>query len=284
MTFALVILAAALSARLGAQTPTRSPDLAPQFEVATVRVNTSGELQTRLNAPPGTGNISITNMMLRGVIQAAYELHPYQLVDIPSWVQSTRVDIIAKADRTASFTQLREMLKPLLAERFNLRVHAEQREMNVLALRQARGDGVPGPRLKRSAADCGVDADTPRDQIPARPADAPRCGIQPGGPGRILATGLDLRGLSALLGVAIGQPVVDQTDLKGGFDIDLQYTPERFASAALALRGAEAPPGLNPEGPSVYAALEEQLGLKLERARAPVDVIVIDHIEPLRPE
>jgi len=260
-------------------------DGAPQFEVATVRINNSGELQTRLNAPPGTGNITITNMMLRGVIQAAYELHPYQLQNIPDWVQSTRVDIVAKADRTASIQQLRQMLKPLLAERFGLQVHDEQREMNVLALVPARTDGRLGPNLKRSAVECGAEADTPRDRLPAPAPGAPQCGIRPGGPGRMLATGLDLRGLSALLGVAIGRPVVDQAGLPGGYDIELQYTPEAFSAAALALRpGAAAPSGIDPDGPSIYAALEDQLGLKLESRRAPVDVLVIDRIEPLRPE
>jgi uncharacterized protein (TIGR03435 family) len=257
----------------------------PQFEVATVRLNKSGELQTRFNAPPGTGNLAITNMMLRGLIQTAYQLHPYQLVDIPGWVQSTRVDIVAKADPSASFDQLREMLKPLLAERFNLRVHPEQREMDVLALVLARKDGRLGPRLKRSAANCAADANTPRNQLAAPRPDAPRCGMLPGGPGRLLASGLDLRALSALVGVAIGQAVVNQTGLEGGFDIDLQYTPERFAATALGVRpGADAPQGIDPNGPSIYAALDDQLGLKLERTRAPVDVLVIDHIEPLLPE
>ena len=285
LVLVLPIVAVILLAPLAAQAPGAPPETVPQFEVATVRINNSGELQTRFNAPPGTGNITITNMMLRGVIQAAYQLHPYQLVDIPDWVQSTRIDIVAKADRAATVQQLRQMLQPLLAERFNLQVHPEQREMSVLALVLAREDGALGPRLKRSAADCNANADTPRNQLPPPQPGAPQCGILPRGPGRLLTSGLDLRGFSALLGLAVGQPVVNQTGLEGGYDIDLQYTPEQFAAAALALRpGANVPEAIDPDGPSIYTALEDQLGLKLEPRRAPVDVIVIDHIEPLRPE
>jgi uncharacterized protein (TIGR03435 family) len=286
LTLALVpSLFLGLGASITAQSPAASAQETPQFEVATVRINNSGDLQSRFNAPPGTGNVTIVNMMLRGTIQTAYQLHPYQLVNIPDWVQTTRIDIVAKADRSASAAELREMLKPLLADRFGLEVHREQREMDVLALVLAREDGALGPNLTRSKADCGADIDTPRDQLPAPQPDAPQCGLRPGGPGRFLASGFDLRGFSAILGVALGRPVVDQTGLAGGYDIDVRYTPEPFAAAALALRpGAAAPEGIDPEGPSLYAALEDQLGLKLQPARAPVDVLVIDHVEPLRPD
>jgi len=286
-TFALVlfVLLVGSGASVRAQSTAPSRNDTPQFDVATVRINNSGDPQSRFNAPPGTGNITIVNMMLRGTIQQAYQLHPYQLVDIPDWVQATRIDIVAKADRSASAAELREMLKPLLAERFGLRVHPEQREMDVLALVLAREDGKLGPNLKKSAADCGANIDTPRDQLPPPLPDAPQCGILPAGPGRHVSHGLDLRGLSAILGLAVGQPVVNQTGLEGGYDIEFHYTPAPFAAAALALRpGAVAPQGVDPDGPSLYAALEDQLGLKLEPTRAPVDVIVIDHIEPLRPE
>jgi len=268
-----------------AQSPDAPAEAAPQFAVATVRINNSGDLQTRVSAPPGTGNITIVNMMLRGTIQQAYQLHPYQLLNIPDWVQRTRIDIVAKADRSASAAELRDMLKPLLADRFGLEVHREQREMDVLALVLAREDGTLGRHLRKSEAGCGADIDTPRDQLAPPQPDAPQCGILPGGPGRFLTSGLDLRGFSAILGLVVGKPVVDQTGLVGGYDLDLRYTPEPFAAAALALRpGATAPEGIDPEGPSLFAALEDQLGLKLEPRRAPVDVLVIDHIESLRPE
>jgi len=286
-TFVLVLSVGVVWSVAGVTAQSTAPprDDTPQFDVATVRVNNSGDLQSRFNAPPGTGNITIVNMMLRGTIQQAYQLHPYQLVDIPDWVQTTRIDIVAKADRSASAAELREMLKPLLAERFGLRVHQEQREMDVLALVLARDDGTPGPNLKKSDSDCGANLDTPRDQLPTPAPDAPQCGILPGGPGRFLTRGLDLRGFSAILGLVVGKPVVDRTGLVGGYDLEVRYTPDQFAATALALRpGAAAPQGVDPDGPSLYAALEDQLGLKLEPTRAPVDVLVIDHIEPLRPE
>src|ERR1043166_5084547 len=87
-----------LTARGHAQTA------APSFEVASVKINTSGDVQVRLSAPPGSGRIDITNMMLRGVIQAAYQIQPFQLVNIPNWVLTQRIDIVAKADPSGMFT------------------------------------------------------------------------------------------------------------------------------------------------------------------------------------
>ena len=87
--------------------------------------------------------------------------------------------------------------------------------------------------------------------------------------------------LAGLLAPPQRRPVLDETGLKGRFDIDVTYTPEAFTASALAQRGSTAPPGVDPDGPSIFTALQDQLGIKMESRRAPVSVVVIDHIEPL---
>ena len=272
----VVLLTARGHAQTGAQTTA-----APSFEVASVKINTSGDVQVRLSAPPGSGRIDITNMMLRGVIQAAYQIQPFQLVNIPNWVLTQRIDIVAKADPSASFQDLRLMLQPLLAERFKLQVHRETRDLDIATLVLVNRNGSVGPHLKRSEGSCAAVANTPRDTLPAGGASE-RCGIIPSGPGHFVAHGFPINGLAALLSLTVGRQVIDQTGLEGGYDLDLKFTPEQFAAASLALRpGASAPAEVDPNGPSIFTAIQDQLGLKLESKKGPAEVLVIDRIEPL---
>src|SRR5215831_7984492 len=100
------------------------------------------------------------------------------------------------------------------------------------------------------------------------------------GVGRIVGVGLDLPSIIGLLG-AVGRPIVDNTGLQGRYDIDVTYTPQPFSAEALAQRGTAPMPGVDPNGPSLFNAIEEQLGLKLQAKKIPIQVLVIDKIEPL---
>jgi uncharacterized protein (TIGR03435 family) len=276
-------------ALLIAQAP-QTPKAPLEFEVASVKINKSGDTQTRLAIPPGAGRVDVVNMQLRGLIQAAYSVPANQLDNVPAWVADTRIDIVAKADPSASIQQLREMLQPLLVERFKLAFHHEQRDRDVYALVVAK-PGTLGPNLK-PGVDCAARADVPRNTLTPPAAGEPQtCGIIPSGPGRIVAKGLRINGLVALLSLAAGalgsRQVIDQTGLAGGYDIALTYTPEALSAAALAQRQGGAPAmaaGVDPNGPNLFQAVQDQLGLKLENRKFPLDIMVIDHVEPPIPD
>jgi uncharacterized protein (TIGR03435 family) len=174
------------------------------------------------------------------------------------------------------------MLQPLLAEYFKLAVRRETREMDALALVVAdRGRLAPQLRKADNACD-GVVGTTSGFARPESSDQRGPCGILPGGAGRIVARGLDMAGLADLLATAPRRAVIDRTGLRGRFDIDLTYTPDAFSAAVLAQRpGATLPPGVDPSGPPLPTALHEQLGLRLESVRAPVEVLVIERAEPL---
>ena len=206
------------------------------------------------------------------------------MIDMPEWARTQRVDIVAKAAMPAPVPVLQRMLQPLLTEYFKLTVRREAREMDALAL-VAATSGKPGPKLKRSDSAC----DNAVGSIGfSRSADASdksgACGVLPGGAGRIVARGIDMPGFAELMSTNPRRPVIDRTGFTGRFDIDFTYTPEAFSAAALAQRpGGTVPPGVDPNGPPLATALAEQLGLKLEPIKAPVEVLVITHLEPLTP-
>lgn len=259
----------------------------PAFEVATIKINRSGEPRPRHSVIPASGQVTITNVTVRELIQDAYGVpSPSLLINLPEWARTQRVDVIAKAASPAPVATLQRMLQPLLAEHFMLAVHWEPREMEVFALVVAN-PGRLGPRLQRNDA-CGDLVGTPGGFARA-PDGAPNekgtCGILPGGAGRIVARGLDMPGLAAFTGTSPGRMVIDRTGLTGRYDVDLTYTPSAFSAEALAQRpGATPPPGVDPAGPPLLTAVQEQLGLKLEPTRGPVQVLVIDRLERPTPD
>jgi uncharacterized protein (TIGR03435 family) len=168
------------------------------------------------------------------------------------------------------------MVRTLLADRFKLTVHDEVRDLPVYALVTARSDGRPGPQLRRVEVDCAaLYDDGPRPATPGPGKDA--CGAFRGlGTSRITGHAVTMLMLANLVvRGSVGRMVLDRTGLSGAFDLDLEWTPERTALSADASPGA--PPAS--EGPSIFTALQEQLGLKLDSRRGPVDVLVIDHVE-----
>ena len=285
---ALTLAAAVFAATLSAQRPphilpplTDAP--AAEFEVASVKINKSGDNQTRFNFVGG--RIDVINMQLRGIIQSAYRVPANQLVNVPGWVNGTRVDIIAKADPKYSVQELQSMLQPLLIDRFKLKFHREMRDVDVYTLTLANPDGRLGPKLQKSDTNCEELGAQPRSSLaPPKPGELPACGTVPGGPGRMIFRGFGMGPFVQILSLTTrGRQVIDETGLPGGYNIDLQYTPEALSAAGLAARGGAPPPQaaqVDPNGPDLFTAIREQLGLKLEGKKMALEVMVVDNIQP----
>jgi uncharacterized protein (TIGR03435 family) len=271
---------------LHAQTPA-SQSAMPAFEVASIKRNNSGEGFTTRGAQPG-GRVTFVNIPLRQMIIAAYGVQPFQVIGGPSWITSDRFDVIAKAPEGVPPDQMNLMLQSLLADRFKLRTHNETRELPVYALVKARTDGKLGAALKPAAVDCGP-AGRGRGGPPppaaagsGAPAPGPAMGCRAMiAPGRITVGGQPIAQLATLLSQQVGRPVIDKTGLTGGYDFEVSFMPEggRGGPAGPLPPGAPALPPIDPDAPSLFTALQEQLGLKLESERGPVEVVIIDTVE-----
>jgi uncharacterized protein (TIGR03435 family) len=263
----------------------------PTFEVASVKPNRSGERGRLFRFPPG-GQFTATNMQLRDLIRFAYGLQEFQISGGPNWVDSDHFDIVAKAEGNPAPEQVRLMMRALLAERFKLTVHNELKELPIYALVVANRDGKLGSQLQRSGADCVPMRPPPGGTLPPLPSAAagpprppdpngpPRCGAM-FGPARITAREMTMTQLANGLTMLVRRVVIDRTGLSGGFDLDVDFTPDQMPPAGQAQVPPGAPPlpSIDPNGPSIFTALQEQLGLKLDPRRGPVDVLVIDRVE-----
>ena len=262
----------------------------PRFEVASVKVNTANDGRVTLSSQGG--RLTALGIPLRSLIQYAYQVQEFQVVDAPDWANSSRFDIIAKepdnlarpAPGTPGPTPQQMMLRVLLADRFGLAVHKETRELPVYSLVLARSDGRLGPQLRPSTTDCSAAAGRARGAGPARgPGDPPVCGTSVG-PGFIMAGGRTMAQIATAFstltntGSSLNRLVVDRTGLDGPFDMTLRFTPDNIPNFGPA--GAPGgPPPVDPDGPSVFTAVQEQLGLKLDSQRGPVEVLVIDRVQ-----
>jgi len=252
------------------------------FEVASVKANKSGEGGGNLRGAPG-GRVMATNMPVRPIITFAYQLAQYQLVGGPAWLQTDRYDLIAKMDGTADATPaapgatapspMQLALRHLLEDRFKLRVHHETREIDIYALVMAKPGGSPGPGLRPTTVDCAALIDAATRQPGPPPPNQPFCGIGLG-PGRLRFGGLQASAFAQAFTGPAGRMVVDRTGLTGGWDFELTFAPENRSGPP----GADAAP-VDPNAPSFFTAIQEQLGLKLEPTKGPVDVLVIDSVE-----
>jgi uncharacterized protein (TIGR03435 family) len=251
------------------------------FEVASVRLNKSGDGNGMLRQLPG-GRMTATNMPLRAMVTFAYSLAGYQLVGGPGWLNTNRYDVAAKMDGNPNSAFLpgstapnpmQLALQKLLEDRFKLKIHRETREQDIFALVMLKPN-APGPGLKPTTQDCAAAAAAAqRGAPPPLPGStAPFCGIQ-GGPGRLRFGGLPAAALAQAFSAPSGRMVVDRTGLTGSWDFELNFAPEQRGQA----------PGGNAANdsdlPSFFTAIQEQLGLKLESAKGPVETVVIDGVE-----
>jgi uncharacterized protein (TIGR03435 family) len=259
------------------------------FEVASVKQNKSGDGRAGLFGQPG-GRFNATNIPLRLLIRNAYQLQDFQLVGAPDWIASTRFDIVAKAAGELTPAPpgtpgpMQMMLRTLLADRFKLKVHRETRELPIYALLVARSDGKLGPQLRPASVDCAALA-AARGRggpplAPPQPGERPMCGMRIG-PGVMSGGGFPLSQLAVTLSQFAQRVVVDRTGLTGNFDLDLTWTPDQIPQGPPGggPPGAPPPPPIDPNGPSLFTAVQEQLGLKLDSQRGPVEVLVIDSVE-----
>jgi uncharacterized protein (TIGR03435 family) len=251
------------------------PVLAPtlSFEVASVKVNAT---QTRTPMRWLPGGRFVMGLPIQSVLTIGYGVPMYRVAGAPDWVGTTFFDIDARADRQPTVDERRAYYRGLLEERFRLKAHVEQREMDVYALVLSRADGRLGPGLRRSTMDCdAVIAENRRraeagdPPQPPAPGQRPVCGSAGGG-SSLVAGAAELTALVGMIAAGLDRPVLDRTGLTGRFDIDFRSAPMRVTAA---------PPPAIAELPSVFTAVQEQLGLRLETARAAVPVLVIDHIE-----
>lgn len=211
------------------------------FEVASVRLTPPGSTGNTYLSPPGAAAFTATNVTLDVLIEIAYGVDENQISKAPVWLGSQHYDVSAKPEGPGglAYAQMKKPLQQLLDRRFGLAVHRENKEVDGYALVIAKG----GPKLSKSTEDSG------RNKF-----------ILPNGirfDHTVIAT------FAAALARPTGRPVVDKTGLTGDFDIDLKYAPEKALDSSL---------------PSIFTALQEQLGLKLESTKVPFEMLVIDHV------
>ncbi len=243
LLFATPLLAQSSSSR------PMAPDAHPSFAVAAIKPHDPNSRRQGFDAQGD--RFTIRDQTVGSLMQFAYAIHPHQIVGAPSWVFASRYDIEGTTDTPGEpdLHQQQEMLQKLLADRFDLHFAREKRDLSVYAIRIAKG----GAKL------------TPA----ANPAAEP--GQNANGHGSELT---QIYTSVAMSDFAMGmqffvpdRPIVDQTGLTGRYDIRLRYTKDDSTST-----DPNAPPGL-------FTAIQEQLGLKLEPVKAPVDVFVIDRVE-----
>ncbi len=308
-----LVVGAVNPSRLVGQAPANAGS--PAFEVASVKPNKSGDGRINVGLQPG-GRFTATNITLGMLLGQAYRLQGGRgggpgaanplILNAPNWINSDHFDIIAKADANVPPDQFPELIKSLLIERFKLAAHTESRELQVYALVVARSDGKLGPGLRPASADCaatiaargrggpppgpggpggpgGAGAVGRGPIAPPQPGQPMPCGMMRFGPGNLAAGGTPIAQLATNLSPSVNRIVVDKTGLTGVYEFDLRWTPDQMPQGGPGPAGP--PPGpspfpsIDPNGPSIFTAVQEQLGLKLDSTKAPVDVLVIDHVE-----
>jgi uncharacterized protein (TIGR03435 family) len=285
-----IMATVAVSMHLAAQSPPVPSD-GPVFEVASIKPHPTGRTgPTRSQAQPG-GRFVAENIAVRLLIGQAYQVPSYRLVGGPSWIESESFDIDVKANGELSargaLRPLDGALRGLLADRFKLVVHMETRRLPIYSLVMARADGRLGPNLTRSSI---TDCTAVLSAVPAAPGGggpppppapggkAPPCGVMAGN-GTFSADSRSLSQLAAIVSAMVDRRVVDQTGLTGLFNAHLTWTPDQMPQQL----NPNAPP-IDPNGPSLFTAVQDQLGLKLESTTGPVDVLVIDSVERPTPD
>ena len=266
-----------------------APDTLPAFDEVSIRPNTTPGRGGRGGAMQ-PGRFVAQNLTLRTILKRAYarpgstpqsaiDLLDPQIAGGPDWLDVDKFDIVATAGGQTPPQEMRLMIQRMLAERFKLVAHWEQREMPVYALVKTRADGGLGAGLTPTSDDeCAAARRTgppPMPPEPGQPAPPPPCGAIQFGPGQLVARGAPIEWLANVLVTVpvvtgVDRPVINRTGIEGNYGFTLKFSPPQSANP-------------DPDRPHLFTALEEQLGLKLESARAPVDVLVIDSVEKPQP-
>ncbi len=252
----------------------------PKFEVASIRPSTRCDTGARSGGGSSPGRLTLTCQSVEGLIGGAYvrfangqfstQPRGISIEGGPAWTRSERYDIKAKPEGDASFEMMNgPMLQALLEDRFKLKIHRETREVPVYALVVAKGGHKLQPFKEGSCTPIDINKFTP-------PPDSNNCharGTKKGSNQEVNAQGMRVDDFSRIfLNGALDRPVIDKTGITGRFDFHLEYAPDE---ATPFLPAAPDPAG----GPSIFTALQEQLGLKLEPAKGPGEFRVIDSVE-----
>jgi uncharacterized protein (TIGR03435 family) len=272
---AAVVLAIAISPLIVVAEPQAKPAAQPEFEVASVKPNNSGNPSTRVRLVP---DVNVENATLKALVLLAYDVKEFQVSGGPGWIDTERYDIQAKAvapsmDEKGRLLQ-RQRLQTLLQERFKIAFHRETKELPVYELTVAKS-GLKLRPLKEG--DCiALDPQNPTIDPKKTPMDY--CGSGRQGRGLLELANTTMAYLASSLSRITGRIVVDKTGMTGTFRIHLTFVPDDTMNQ---LPGPAIDPGGTPalDGPSLFDAVQEQLGLKLESTKGPVEVLVVDHAE-----
>ncbi len=240
------------------------PAHSQQFEVASIKPSDPNGHGVRIEMAPG-GRFTASGVTVKFLIQQAYDIKDFQITAGPGWMGSEKYDITAKAEGEGGDMtpeRLRPMMQALLADRFQLKFHRDDKEMPVYALVV----GKNGPKMHAS------------ERVPE--GDDRRGGTQVRiSRGQITAQGMSMSMLANQLSNRLGRNVLDKTGLPGNYDFTLEFTPEGMQPMGGREPGVEAAPPLDSPGPSLFTAVQEQLGLKLESQKGPVSLFIIDQIQ-----
>jgi uncharacterized protein (TIGR03435 family) len=312
-----IIAGAIEAAAFGGHQLAGGPPIDPQlrFEVASVKpvAGTSGTFGRFLPILP---RFEYSDLPIGWFLRTALDKPDYRMIGAPGWVDTDRYTIMAKAPDGTPQAALATLMLNLLKDRFQLATHLETRELPILNLVTARTDGRLGPSITTTPADCqttiaqrnaaqkafaaGRGAPPPLPGMPGGPPapnlDAilkgapPPCGFGRFLTGNVAASGQTMAQLVTTLSDWVGRPVLDKTGLTGLYDFTLKFSPEGVRAAGpmgptlTLLQGQVQSPAADPNAPSLSVALQEQLGLRLESARGPVEVVVIDRLERPTPD
>jgi uncharacterized protein (TIGR03435 family) len=252
---------------------------APEFDVASIKP-VARDSQIKLSRSLPGGAVDLHNVTVEELIVNAWHVFPSQILGAPAWTRTAAYDISAKPETAAKPGEVTLMLQALLRNRFGLSMHHEKRNLPIYALVIARKDGTLGPSLvesKEGGCAVRIPGNPPPRPDPAKPATR-LCGLLMMRPRKLSGAAVPIVVLAEQFALRLGRTVMDMTGLKGNYDIDLEWTADEGAVPFLEGSSDPVPPP-DPQGQTILTALNEQLGLKIESRRAPVDVIVIDHVQ-----
>lgn len=250
-----VLFATLLGASARAQIPAGL-----QFEVASLKPSTGTAPGGGIRPAPGGERYEARNCPIKLMIQVAYRVKAEQIVGGPSWLDTERFDMEAKAENSSSIDELHVMLMNMLVDRLHLAFHAEKREMPIYALTVDKGEAKLKPHQAANGGDPWIDQATEKFLHI-----------------KMAATATTMDYFAFRLSQIMDRPVVDLTNLRGGYDFNLEFTqdlPPGFPPGGIV--NGEEP---DTSGPTVFAAVLQQLGLRLKAQRGPANVIVIDRVE-----
>jgi uncharacterized protein (TIGR03435 family) len=259
-----------------------------RFEVVSIKPINDPNTPTRTMTTPAGYESSNP---VGGILRQALQKPDYQMIGAPGWINTDRYSIRAKPPAGVPITAMSVMMLNLLKDRFQLATHLETREQPIFYLVLARNDGRLGPNLTPTSAECQATlaerqaaakrGDPPAPFPPPSDPNGPQpCGFGRNSPGLFAFSGRSMAQFIPTLSDLTGRPVIDKTGLTGLYDVTLKFAYEGRMPGVQGPLGTQGPaPPVDPDVPSLSAAVQEQLGLKLEGARGPVEVVVIDRFE-----